>query len=222
MNYKTIYNYPKERQRIFYPWCYWDGAFTDEELTKMCAYFDTQGVERGTTVGNIEKDENGKEIVKSKPNEDVRVSNVKFYDWNPANADTAWIFQKMNYVIESINNQYYGFDLNGYDTFQYTEYEAHETGRYDYHMDTIMGKNVPADMNEVRKLSITMCVNEPGDEYEGGEFMINNGQEKDAEIIPTKKGRMIIFPSFMIHRVAPVTKGKRKSIVVWVTGPKFK
>ena len=73
MNYKTIYNYPKERQRIFYPWCYWDGAFTNEELDKMCAYFDTQGVERGTTVGNVEKDENGKEIVKSKPNEDVRL-----------------------------------------------------------------------------------------------------------------------------------------------------
>jgi PKHD-type hydroxylase len=89
-------------------------------------------------------------------------------------------------------------------------------------MDTIMGKNVPADMNEIRKLSITMCVNEPGEEYEGGEFQINNGQEKDAETIPTKKGRMIIFPSFMIHRVAPVTKGKRKSVVVWVTGPKFK
>jgi len=58
--------------------------------------------------------------------------------------------------------------------------------------------------------------------YEGGEFQINNGQEKDVETIPTKKGRMIIFPSFMIHRVAPVTKGKRKSVVVWVTGPKFK
>jgi PKHD-type hydroxylase len=188
----------------------------------MCAYFDTQGVERGTTVGNVEKDETGKEIVKQKPNEDVRVSNVKFYNWEPTNADTAWIFQKMNFVIDSINNQYYGFELNGYDTFQYTEYEAHETGRYDYHMDTIMGKNVPVDMNEVRKLSITMCVNEPGEEYEGGEFQINNGQEKDAETIPTKKGRMIIFPSFMIHRVAPVTKGKRKSVVVWVTGPKFK
>jgi len=67
-----------------------------------------------------------------------------------------------------------------------------------------------------------MCVNEPGDEYEGGEFQINNSDEKDAETIPTKKGRMILFPSFMIHRVAPVTKGKRKSVVVWVTGPKFK
>jgi len=222
MNLKTIYNYPKERQRITYPWCYWDGAFTNEEVDKMCAYFDTQGVERGTTVGAIELDKDGKEIVKQEANEAVRVSNVKFYDWNPADENTAWIFQRMNFVIESINNQYYGFDLNGYDTFQYTEYEAHETGRYDFHTDTIFGKNVPADMTEMRKLSITMCVNEPGDEYEGGEFQINNGQEANAETIPTKKGRMIIFPSYMIHRVAPVTKGKRKSIVVWVTGPKFR
>jgi PKHD-type hydroxylase len=222
MNYKTIYNYPKERQRIFYTWCYWDGAFTDEELTKMCAYFDTQGVERSTIVGKVEKDETGKEIVKQKPDENVRVSNVKFYDWNPANADTAWIFQRMNFVIEAINNQYYGFELNGYDTFQYTEYESSENGKYDWHMDTILGKNKPNNFIDTRKLSVTMCVNEPGDEYEGGEFQINNGIEKECETITTKKGRMIIFPSFMIHRVAPVTKGKRKSIVVWVEGPKFK
>jgi len=36
------------------------------------------------------------------------------------------------------------------------------------------------------------------------------------------KGRVLAFPSFMIHGVAPVTKGKRESVVVWVEGPKFK
>ena len=221
MTYKTLYNYPVERQVKFYPWCYWDGAFTDEELKKMCAYFDTQGVERGTTIGKIEKDKDGNETVTQLPNENIRVSNVKFYNFEPLNENTNWIFQRINYVIEAINNQYYNFNLNGYESFQYTEYESHENGKYDFHMDTIMGANIPRDMIEMRKLSVTMCVNEPGEEYEGGEFQINSSSENKLETIPTKKGRMILFPSFMLHRVAPVTKGKRKSVVVWVTGPKF-
>jgi len=77
-------------------------------------------------------------------------------------------------------------------------------------------------MVEPRKLSVTVCINEPGTEYEGGEFQINMGNQDKPVTVETKKGRMIIFPSFMIHRVAPVIKGKRKSLVVWVTGPKFK
>ena len=206
MNYNTISNYPEERRSITFPWCYWDDAFTTEELDKACAYFETQDLDKGTVIGNPK----------------ARVSNVKFYNWDPKNENTAWIFQKMNSVITHINNLYYGFDLNGYTSFQYTEYEAQENGKYDWHMDISLGQIKPNNMIDTRKLSVTMCVNEPGDEYEGGEFQINNCNEKECETITTKKGRMIIFPSFMIHRVAPVTKGKRKSIVVWVEGPKFK
>jgi len=219
MNYKTIYNYPEERQRITYPWCYWDGAFTNEELNKMCNYFDNQNLQESEIVGDFDPKT---KLVENTLNKKARVSNIKFHEWDPKNENTKWIFQKMNSVIEHINNQYYGFELNGYNYFQYTEYEASENGMYDWHMDTILDQNKPTILTETRKLSITICVNEPGDEYEGGEFQITTSNEKDAETIPTKKGRMICFPSFMIHRVAPVTKGKRKSIVVWVEGPKFK
>ena len=143
----------------------------------------------------------------------------KFYHFNN---DTAWIFNRLNFVIESINNQFYNFDLNGYDAFQYTEYDDYEFGKYDFHQDTIMSEDIPDDMIETRKLSLTMALNEPGVDFEGGEFQINIGQEKNAESIELKKGRIVLFPSFMIHRVKPVTKGKRKSLVVWVLGPKFR
>lgn len=218
-SYRTIYNNPNERQRMFYPWCYWDGAFTDDELKKMCDFFDQEGVERGTTVGARQEGANGEIVIGQSPNEDVRKSNVKFHN---RTENTAWIYDRLNWVIESINNQFYNFDLNGYDTFQYTTYESSEQGRYDFHQDTIMGKNLPNDMVETRKLSLTMALNEPGVDFEGGEFQINTGQEKDAETVELKKGRIILFPSFLIHRVAPVTKGMRKSLVVWVLGPKFR
>jgi PKHD-type hydroxylase len=208
MNYNTISNYPRDRQNITHGWCYWDNAFTTEELDKMCAYFDTQSLDKAKVVGELK--------------EPVRISNVKYYSFDPQDDNTVWIFQKMNFVIEHINNQYYGFILNGYNSFKYTEYEASEKGKYDWHMDTILGENKPNHLLDTRKLSITMCVNEPGDEYEGGELQINSTNESTPETIPTKKGRMILFPSFMNHRVTPVTKGKRKSVVVWVEGPKFK
>jgi PKHD-type hydroxylase len=216
MAYNKIINNPIERTMISYPWSYWDGAFNAEELDKVCKYFTEQGVERGTTVGK--KDSITGETIQE-PNEKVRISDVKFHFYDPTNENTLWIFQRINYVVESLNEQFFNYDLNGYDSFQYTEYQAHEGGKYDFHMDTIMGKNKPANMPETRKLSVTLVLN---DDFEGGEFYMNNGQEKDAELIPTGKGRLILFPSFLIHRVAPVTKGVRKSLVVWVNGPKFK
>ena len=221
MTYKTLYNYPAERKTRFYSSCGWDNAFSDDELKSMCDFFDSQGVERGTTVGDVESSKQNDETKTVLPSENTRVSNVKFFNFEPLNENTNWIFQRLNFVIESLNNQYYNFNLNGYESFQYTEYNAHEGGKYDFHMDSVMGPAIPNNMIEMRKLSLTLCLNEPGEDYEGGEFQINSSEEKFAETIHTKKGKAILFPSFMLHRVAPVTKGKRKSLVVWVTGPKF-
>jgi len=212
--YKSIYNDPIERQRLTYTWCFWDGAFTPVELNKMCKYFSEQGVERGTTVGKL--NESGES--EQKPDEAVRVSNVKFYN---VNEDTSWIFERMNWVIEQVNERFYNYNLNGYDTFQYTEYDDFELGRYDFHQDMLSGKNMPSNMYDTRKLSMSLLLNEPGVDFEGGEFQINSGKESEAETIEFKRGRMVFFPSYAIHRVAPVTKGRRKSLVVWVTGPKF-
>ena len=229
-SYRTIYNWPVERQRKFYNWCYWDKAFSDEELKDIITLMDSQELERATTVGakldvdsSKGKNANNKiSSIQNRPNEKVRKSDVKFINFDNGMGQADWIFFRLNKIIEDINNQFYNFDLNGYESFQYTVYHDHEKGRYDFHMDTIMGNNIPDDMYETRKLSMTFLLNEPGVDFEGGDFQINSGQEKDAETVPLNKGRIIMFPSFMIHRVKPVTKGIRKSIVIWVVGPKFR
>ena len=59
------------------------------------------------------------------------------------------------------------------------------------------------------------------DDFEGGEFQLNTGNQNTPAILPARKGRSLLFPSFMCHRVTPVTKGKRRSLVVWCLGPKF-
>ena len=209
MNYNTIFNNPTERSRITYSWTWWDGLFSNEELDKMVAYFATQGTERGTTV---KADGQG-------PEEEVRRSNVKFHS---PNADTQWIFDKMNWVINEINNRFYGFDLNGYESFQYGEYDVSDAGKYDWHMDMIMGNKRGDNMIETRKLSLSMLLNEPGVDFEGGDFQFNQSSEAKPETPEMKRGRIIAFPSYMLHRVKEVTKGNRKSLVIWVMGPKFK
>ena len=68
-------------------------------------------------------------------------------------------------------------------------------------------------------MRILFLLTDPETDYTGGNFEINTGG--NSEIVPFPKGRIIAFPSFILHRVTPVTSGTRKSIVIWVTGPKF-
>ena len=63
---------------------------------------------------------------------------------------------------------------------------------------------------------MTMLLN---DDFEGGDFEINLSTPNKVNV---KKGMAIFFPSFVLHRVTPVTKGIRKSLVIWVEGPRWK
>jgi len=203
LTYTTLYNNPWQRSQITFPFVTWDNGFTEEELDAIVKYCDAAGTEQGVTFGA----ETTEQIEKH------RVSNVKFHD---RNEDTAWIFDKLNFIIQAANEQFYNFHLNGYAQFQYTTYDPN--GRYDWHTDMSFGKKYGEDV-EPRKLSLTLLLN---DDFEGGEFQVNDGKEEMAITAPMNKGRVVLFPSFMIHRVKPVTKGVRKSLVVWVLGPKFR
>jgi len=204
--YNRISNDPIERNSVLYSYCYWDDAFSDKEIDEMCNFFSQHEVERATILN------------KNKPlDETMRRSNVKFFY---RDENTFRVFDRLNETIENLNDKFYNFVLNGYESFQYTEYDAHEKGEYNFHMDTFFGKE--ETLLQTRKLSLVMCLNRPGIDFEGGQFYINVGSEKEAHEVEMKKGRIIVFPSFLIHRVAPVTKGKRKSLVIWVVGPKFR
>jgi PKHD-type hydroxylase len=204
MTYNTIHNDPRERACITYPWAYWDDCFSDEELQKTVDFCESFDKTTAAIIGSQDKEEIEK----------VRKSEIT---WITRNADSAWIFDKINFMLYSINERYYNFSLNGYYSLQYTTYNAEDEGRYDWHMDMCMETNL--EYGETRKLSLTLLLN---DDFEGGEFEVNMGKEENAKTLPSKKGRALLFPSFMIHRVRPVTKGVRKSLVAWCVGPKFK
>ena len=111
------------------------------------------------------------------------------------------------------NNNHFGFDgMRLTEVGQFTHYL--EGGFYDWHMDNdVLGKHQPP----VRKISMTLLLSDPAT-FEGGELeFMQNG--KTAKL---KQGQAIFFASWLQHRVKPVTKGERKSLVMWFGGPSFK
>ena len=120
-------------------------------------------------------------------------------------------------ILEGLNHQFYGFDLQGYDHIQYGVYNSSENQHYTWHMDSHLGAMQSPMLT--RKLSLAFMLNEPGVDFEGGEFNVKLSDNDETVLF--KKGRAVFFPSYLLHKVSPVTKGVRKSLVVWVTGPKF-
>lgn len=204
---KKISNNSYKRANITYSHIYFDDVFNEEEIARIVEYCEKQEF-LTATVGSDKS-----------LNETIRKSNVNFH--NP-NEENNWIFERLNWAIEKMNDDFYNFDLNGYDFFQYSQYKSSQLGKYDLHIDMFMGDELPTSTTGTRKLSLTFLLSEPGVDFEGGDFQIVLAQENQAQTIEMKKGRIIAFPSFVLHRVTPVTKGERKSIVVWVEGPKFK
>jgi len=111
------------------------------------------------------------------------------------------------------NNNHFGFEgMRLTEPGQFTHY--HTGGFYDWHMDNdVLGKLQPP----VRKISMTLLLSDPST-FEGGdlEFMTKGKRAK------LKQGQAIFFASWLQHRVEPVTKGERNSLVMWFGGPSFK
>ena len=153
-----------------------------------------------------------------------RNSNVAFAD----NQDLYdLVFPFMRYANQEAG---WSFDINNCETPQITEYKKGQF--YKWHSDgtsdrlSMYTKEQVGDnellLGNVRKLSMTILLN---DDYKGGQFQFQNFDKGKPTIInpPIKnKGSVIVFPSSMVHRVTPITKGVRYSVVVWFLGPPFK
>ena len=117
-------------------------------------------------------------------------------------------------IILEANKSNFKFDLTGFESLQYTVYEESNAGEYKWHVDTML---LPDE--NVRKLSLSILLSDPS-EFEGGKLLLN--PDGNIVVAEEKKGRAFFFPSWMTHCVTPVTKGIRKSLVIWAHGPAFK
>jgi PKHD-type hydroxylase len=107
----------------------------------------------------------------------------------------------------------WNYGLSSQEHTQIGRYKSADEGHYDWHMDA----GAPKDGIQ-RKLSISILLSDPS-EFEGGELQFKGIEDQK---ILTKQGSIVVFPSFVEHKVTPVTKGVRYSAVTWASGPSFR
>ncbi len=146
---------------------------------------------------------------------DIRVCRALWLNDIP---ETEWLFRRLAKLVAEVNRTLYGFRLEdfreGVQIMRYDEpVHEHAAGHYDAHID--IGAT---GLTTSRKLSVSIQLT-PSEAYDGGELAIDiEGKWWNA---PRDQGTAILFPSFVRHRVAPVTRGHRHAAVAWVHGPAF-
>jgi PKHD-type hydroxylase len=148
------------------------------------------------------------------------VTNSNVVDTKVRRTDIIWqdSMQPLGCIAKTyidIANQYagWGYALFSQEKTQMGRYKSTDEGHYDWHMDA----GPPKDGIQ-RKLSISILLSDPS-EFEGGELQFKGIEDQK---ILTKQGSIVVFPSFVEHKVTPVTKGVRYSAVTWASGPSFR
>ena len=183
-----------------HPFVTWQNAFTDEELNSLEHFCENYSKLKAVVQGYPEEHDIS----------EIRSSQISWIDYNQ---ESSWIYDRLAYVARQLNGQFYDFDLSGFDEhFQYTIYNGSENGHYTWHIDS--GTN-----SAPRKFTMVLQLSNP-EEYEGGDLEILTSANPTQ--ITKERGLIAAFPSYTLHRVTPVTSGVRKTLVIWVCGPKFK
>ena len=210
--------------------------FTPDEVSKIHGVADSINAEESKT--GVFRDKDPDAPITNHDNPTVRQSTNK---WIEHNLVPSHLFDKVNegFTIAKTNSGW-NYDLNYMEAFQYTIYTHRPTqfsdgDFYTWHCD--QGVETYPNGNH-RKLSATIQLTDP-DEYEGGHFQwlewenafntLRNGSMLNShDLIHTAPfsakglGSMIIFPSWLHHQVTPVTRGERRSLVVWNCGYPYK
>lgn len=142
---------------------------------------------------------------------DTRRSKIS---WIKPEINTEFIFRRVAEIVNRLNDNFYKYDLTEMEDIQFSEYDESYQGMYANHTDD-------GFEGYGRKLSFSLQLSDE-DEYEGGDLLFYRFKANSPLYAPKKKGMIVIFPSWTIHEVAPVTKGTRYSLVGWVHGPNFR
>jgi PKHD-type hydroxylase len=128
---------------------------------------------------------------------------------------SAWVMDKIIDLVREANRAIYGYDLSDFsESAQVARYGADREGHFDWHSDIGDGR-----LASKRKLTIVVQLSEPS-AYTGGMLELMPGA--GTVTADTAQGAATIFPSFVLHRVTPVTEGERRSLTIWCHGPAFR
>ena len=190
----SSWNFETDQVNLY---AFWKKAFSKKECQTIINIAKNKGLIKGTTLNDNKT-------------KDVRDSKIS---WLYSSDNIDWVFRRVTDITLNLNKRFFKFNLFGINEgFQFTNYKA-PSGKYGKHIDRAM--NIP-----VRKLSISIQLTNPK-KYEGGELKLYN-DKKEGSVMNKEQGTLIIFPSYTLHEITPITKGERDSLVTWVTGKQFK
>ena len=150
-----------------------------------------------------------------------RISNITWLN-------ESWINETLKPYIDKAN-QDCGWNLQ-WDYTEKAQFTEYEKGQYyKWHIDQLdkpYGERFDKDwQGKVRKLSVTVSLSDPED-YEGGRLEFYTSTPYEQKVISCDqildKGSLVVFPSFIWHQITPITKGTRKSLVLWNLGYPYK
>lgn len=172
------------------------GAFSDEEIYSVVELAQNRELFDGTAGGKVDHEYRNQQIT-----------------WLTLDDESSWIFDKIAWMIGNANVALWGFTLDGMrEDLQFGRYG--EGGFFDWHLD--MGSK--PNERGYRKVSVIIQLS-PKEKCEGGELQLMTS--KDPATVPMDRGDVIVFPSYFLHRVTPITKGERFSLVLWAHGRAF-
>ena len=149
---------------------------------------------------------------------DTQVRRAKIRWLNGAMPDFKDLYLDMVDMFRDGNRRAFGAELWHLHEMQFTQYDAADEGFYNWHNDVMWDSPNCGH----RKLSMVIQLSDPS-EYEGGDLEIQTLHLGPPDpVVLRKQGNVIVFPSFLLHRVNPVTKGTRYSLVAWMEGPKWR
>jgi PKHD-type hydroxylase len=199
----VIYTFPPYESSGKSSFAYWQDFLSDQDINEIlnCSEWNNLGPAK---IGSREN--NG--IVPK-----IRETEISWYKKDHSNEH---IWEKLANCAVQVNRHFFRYDLSGfYEPAQLGYYHEHKKSHYDWHTDAGIANAITP-----RKLSMVLQLNDRS-EFEGGDLQIKI-ENDTPQTLDIQKGRAWFFPSFVLHRVTPVTKGERKSLVLWITGPEFK
>jgi predicted 2-oxoglutarate/Fe(II)-dependent dioxygenase YbiX len=180
----------------FQPYATAAGFLTDAEIDRLVADHVSSLAEGKLGPGNT--------------NAQIRRSQVVMLG---ADEKYAWLYDRLWAAARECNRLFFCVDIAGVETnVQLGRYDSSDRGFYNWHTDF-------AGIRPLRKLSISIQLSRPED-YDGGDLELMYGTEPQK--LDKARGTFIVFPSFLLHRVTPVTRGTRWSLVAWILGTRWR
>lgn len=215
-----IYSFPPYESPNKYPFAWWENFLTEDEINLILSapeWNDLIQARIGINPNTNMPTDVGVRASTNMPSgvvdSGVRETQIAWYTRTHENNH---IWDKLSLAAREANRNFFKFDLTGfYEPAQLGYYSGDRKSHYTWHIDAGISDSKPP-----RKLSMVLQLNDPS-EFEGGQLQVKATTDEPTTL-ELKRGRAWFFPSYVLHRVTPVTRGTRKSLVLWITGPEFK